>query len=459
MRSILLLLCISFTLFAKDIHVSTYNVENLFDGYDNGHEYRDFRVKSRKWSKKLANTKLNHTIKAIKSIDADIIALQEIENRSILKILAKKTNFKYFAFSKPSGSPVGVAVVSNYPILSKKSIYAGIKKTRDFLHVVVDIGGEKLGLWVVHFPTQKYPHHKRLKVAKTLKKAIYSSKEKDFLILGDFNTKISPKSILQKTFGTLIDKKNLYDPWNEIGYKNRYSQSFFGKKSALDRIIISEGLLDNRGLEYKNNSFTVIKNSLLSDKKSNPIRWKNRNRLGYSDHFPIMLTISTTPNQLITPKAISINEIYNLKDGRVNIKLDKAVVIYKNRHGAILSQKGRGVYVYGANLSLKYSYMYDLGVTNIAKYKGSKEITSLHVIKDYGKISSTNGYYLSAKNIKHAKPNDVIKNISGEYKNGYLYTKYGKIKLYSKEKLKKYLNLKMVRVGRYNGELELIMEK
>lgn len=467
MRLIFLLLCISFSLYAKDIRISTYNVENLFDGVNNGNEYRDFKVGKYGWNKKMADIKLQHTIKAIKSINADIIALQEIENNSLLKVLAKKTNFKYYTFTKPFGSPVGVGVLSNYPILSKKAIKPGIEKMRDFLHVSIKIDENKLGLWIVHFPTQKYPYKKRLKVAKTLKKAVENSKEKDFLLLGDFNTKLSSKSILQKTFGSFGNNKNYYDPWTSISYKNRYSQVFYGRKSALDRIIIGKGLFDDIGLEYKNNSFKVIKNNFLSNKKGYPNRWKMKGKnskrhqgVGYSDHFPIMLTLSTKPNEKKVSKIYDIDRLYKLKAGKVNLRVEKAVVIYKNKYGVILSQKGRGIYVFKAGFDLKYGYMYDLEIKNIADYKGLREITSLHVKKDYGKVDNLDGYFIKEKNLKKARANDVIKSIKGSYEKGYLKTKYGKIKVYVKDKkrLKKFLNLKEVRVGLYKGQVELILE-
>lgn len=459
------------SIFAKDINVATYNVENLFDGVNEGSEYKDYRVSRYGWNKNMANIKFDHTIKAIRLIKADIIALQEIENQNLLTRMAKKLGYRYFAFTKPIGSPVGVGVLSKYPIIDKESIKPGIDKMRDFLHVVVDIKGKHLGLWVVHFPTQKYPLSKRLKVAKTLKRAVEKSNDKEFLLLGDFNTKISSNSILQRTFGALNDKKGYYDPWFSLSFSNRYSQVFYGRKSALDRIILNEGMFDKKGLEYKKNSFKVIKSDFLSDEKGYPNRWKMRGKHskkrhqgeGYSDHFPVMLTITTNPQKNIEPKNMSIDNLYEQKNGNCDIKIQKATVIYKKRDGLILSQKSRGIYVYRAGFNLKIGHQYDLIVKSIKEYKGLKEITSLEILKDYGKINNLKDYYLSPIKLKNAKISDVIKNISGIYKKGYLLTENGKISLFFRDKQRvkdgDFLDITMIRVGIFKDKLQLIWEK
>lgn len=470
MRHVLLLLIIFISVWAKDVRVASYNVENLFDGISQGSEYRDFRAKSYGWTKEMANIKFNNTIKAIKLINADIIGVQEVENRTLLKRLADKLKFKYFAFTKPHGSPVGVGILSKYPILSKQAVKSGIKKMRDFLHVNVNIDGKKLGIWIVHFPTQKYPFSKRIKVAKALKKSVEKSNVKEFILLGDFNTKISSKSILQKTFGSLNDKKGYYDPWFSLSFSNRYSQVFYGRKSALDRMILSESMFDGKGLEYKRDSFRVVREDFLSDKKGYPNRWKMKGKnhkkhqgRGYSDHFPILLTISTNPKPSPKLEKMSIDNLYSQKLGKCDIKIQNAVVIYKKRGGVILSQKSRGIYVYKAGFNLNIGHKYDLVVKDIKDYKGLREVTSLEILNDYGKIRDLNGYYLSEKKVKNAKINDVIKNIKGTYKNGYLFTSHGKIKLFFRDKKHvkngKILELNGVRVGVYRGDLQLIVER
>ncbi len=457
MIRIFLLLFLAVFCLAKDISVATYNVENLFDDKNNGHEYKDYKISKFGWNKQKARKKFENTIKAIKFINADIIALQEVENKALVQKMAQKLNYKYFAFSKPLNSPFGLGVMSKYKIISQQSIYAGIKKTRDFLNVVVSVDDKKLGLWIVHFPTQKYGKQKRLKVAHVLKQAILNSKQKEYLILGDFNTKISNNSILAQTFGSLSNKQNYYDPWLSLPHHERYSHKFFNHKSALDRIILSKNMFDNRNFEYKNGSFKVVK-GFLANFKGEPNRWNKTD--GYSDHFPILLTLSLDKANFHTTKKqkeLSIDKLYELDYGSHEVLIKDAVVIYKSKNGIILSQKGRGIYAYRCGYSLKKGYSYDILVKNLMEYRGLREISELELIKENKKVQNLSSYFSSLNDFD---ANSVISSISGVYKNNFLYTNNGKIRLYSKKRLKEgSLKLKQVRVGLFKGDLELVVEE
>lgn len=47
-------------------------------------------------------------LNVIKEINADIIALQEVENYSVLENLAKSLDYQFYSFAKPKGSPFGL---------------------------------------------------------------------------------------------------------------------------------------------------------------------------------------------------------------------------------------------------------------------------------------------------------------------------------------------------------------
>lgn len=458
MRLIFLLLCTSLWLFAKTINIASYNVENLFDGVNDGTEYKDYKLNSKTWNKKTAKLKYSHTLKAIKSIKADIIALQEIENLNLMKKLANDLGYEYFAFSKQQKAPVGIGLLSKYKIINQRQIYAGIDKTRNFLHVDVKIQDEIISFFVVHFPTLKYSISKRQKVANTLKNAVDKLKNKNIILLGDFNTPISNNSILARSFGDLNDKVGFFDPWTNVPYTNRYSHAFYGKKSAIDRILLSESFFDLSGFEYVKNSFKVVKNDFLSDFKGNPNRWKGKQH-GYSDHFPIMLSISD--NKIINKsiKNISIDDIYSMKNGQVEFSLKDAVVIYKSKYGVILSQGKRGIFLHEKNSNLLLNHKYDIRVNSINEYKNIKQINAYDILKKHS-FTDTNKYYIDEQDILHVKVNDVVKSVSGEVENGFIRTKYGDINIFNlgKLKLNKYETFLHVRVGVYKGKMQLILE-
>ena len=61
--------------------IATYNIENLFDLKKNGHEYNEYIPNTKSnWNRKNYKIKLNNLSKVITEIDADILALQEIES-------------------------------------------------------------------------------------------------------------------------------------------------------------------------------------------------------------------------------------------------------------------------------------------------------------------------------------------------------------------------------------------
>lgn len=470
MRYILALCFISVWIFAKDVNVATYNVENLFDGVNQGSEYRDFRLGKHGWSKDVARQKLNNTIKAIKLIDADILALQEVENEAILKRLAQKTGFKYSAFTKPNRSPIGVGVMSKYPIKKVKNFKSGVEKTRDFLYTKIEIGQNTLGLWVVHFPTQKYPLSQRKRVANHLKKAVNSQNDTEYIIAGDFNTPIKPHSILQQSFGSFGIGKDLYDPWLSLSSDIRWSHSFFGRKSAIDRMLLSKGLFDGKKLDFKNNSFRVVKKDFLINHKGEPNRWQMRGKRGnkkhigegYSDHLPLVLTLTTEPQKQNT-QTVNIDTLFKMPAGKTDVKLEKAVVIYKNKLGVILSQNGRGIYLHKPGFELKKFYMYDVAVKGLKDYQKRREIASIEVLKEYKKVKNIEPYYQKMKNFKYAREGDVIDEVKGVVRGRYLSGSYGKIPLFVRDKKVisdgETLHLKGVRVGKFGNKLELIIEE
>lgn len=484
MRYILIILSFLVCLNAKDVKVATYNVENLFDAYVQGSEYPDFKPGHNGWDKKMANIKLKNTAKAIKLIDADIIGLQEIENRAILKKLASLTNYPYISFTKPYGSPVGVGVMSKYPIKSEKTVASGIKKTRDFLHANIDIDGNILSLWVVHFPTMKYARSKRLKVAKNLKRAIEKSGDREVLAVGDFNTNISNGSILRDAFGSLNSKNSYYDPWNGVLKSQRYSEVYRGHKGALDRMIMSQGMFDGRGLEFKKGSFRAVKRSFLSTSRGYPNRWKTSRRrhqgAGYSDHFPLVLSlnisnIKQTANAYIKPKLsqpipkvqiekniATIGELFKLPLGDTNSVLKNVKVVYKNsKNDVIFSQNKDGIYVYKPPYNLNKGDTLDILVTKIGEYRGMREIMDFKILKRYPKTTNLQKYMKDISNLNNLRAGDVIRSVDGELKGKFLYTKYGKIKLYDTTKSLRNSHVKLheVRVGLYRGKNELVVEE
>ena len=118
MLKLLLFLTFAINIYAKNFTIASYNVENLFDLKKQNSEYKEFIPNTAsKWNAKKFNIKINNIVKVIKDIDADIIGLQEIENRNIMQVLLRKLpDYKYSSFVKYPKSSVGIGFLSKVKI-------------------------------------------------------------------------------------------------------------------------------------------------------------------------------------------------------------------------------------------------------------------------------------------------------------------------------------------------------
>lgn len=287
MRKILILLfMISSCLFSQTIKIATYNVENLFDGQNNGNEYKDFKVGKSSWNEQSYIEKLSRIKDVILKIDADIIALQEIENESVLKKLTEQTPYKFIKFKTTKNAPVGLGVISKMDII--KVEYFSIKdiKTRDILKATFKAeNGRKFSIFINHFPAYKNGIEAQKKAHNALSKALEGTSYS--IALGDFNTPFGKNSILNPI--EINQKyKNL---WREIEPKDRYSFAGYSKKRAIDHVLLSSEFMDkNSDLVYVCKSFYVFKDGLVDEKGYS--KMQNDNSL-YSDHLPLVFEIST----------------------------------------------------------------------------------------------------------------------------------------------------------------------
>ena len=109
---------------AQDLKIASYNVENFFDlSYDKT-EYDEYIPNNKSlWNQRNFNIKLENIIKVIEDLDADIIALQEIENENVIKLLKEKLpQYKYYTFSKYDTSSVGLGFLSKVKIIESKNL-------------------------------------------------------------------------------------------------------------------------------------------------------------------------------------------------------------------------------------------------------------------------------------------------------------------------------------------------
>jgi len=470
-----LLFILPLLLWTKPFKIATYNVENLFDASFQGTEYEEYIPGKHNWNRRMVEIKLNHTAEVICDLDADILGLQEIENKHIFKQLIKKLEkvgckYRYHAITSKKGASIQVALLSRFPIKKQKDIQVSFSpRVRNILEVEVDVGGHGLTLFVNHWKSKAYKGYesKRIKYAKALQARIARlAPSKEYIILGDFNSDYNAyltlseknndtqgKTGFSDVLKTKVEEHQIlkaqlgqhYTLWKELEIEDRWSHKFYGKKSSLDQIVLPQKLFDGRGVDYVNNSFKVYKADYLFTKRGYINRWRYKNgkhmAKGYSDHLPVFAYFDTKPyrvdkNQNIFQeiKKKMIEYFYSLESIEGQIRLEDVVVVLKRGRNAVVKQSpsGRGIMLYGCAEELKEGHKYDLLVEAIKTYYGLKEITHAYVLKDKGEVSPR-PYTHTMEDTKWIQ-NEVIKEIRGIYKNRYLYISDKKIPIYFKKK-------------------------
>ncbi|PIF04796.1 MAG: endonuclease [Arcobacter sp.] len=488
-----------------DFKVASYNVENFFDLHYDKTEYKEYIPNTKYWNHRTYNTKLQNISKVIKDLDADILALQEIESKIVLQALLKKNKkYRYSAFYKNKNSTVGLALLSRYKIISYSTIKVDKydKYSRNILKVNLKIENKPLTIYVNHWRSKKAKESKRIIYAMALKKEIDKYPNTDYIILGDLNSNYNEYETfkydkkLNNTFGitginqilntsqngNLIRKNNLknttqvhYNTWFELQKNERFSTKFRNSNNTPDHIILSTALFDNKNISYINNSFNVFKPKYLF-KKGKIYRWNRFTKNGYSDHLPIFASFSTKQQQydflkkqnISTKKENTISYLYD-KEQISNYKLSDVTIIYKSNNIAIIKKTNndKAIMIYKPPLKLKVGFIYDFIVQEIDTYNGLKEIKKISNIVQKQKNSHFKDLYLDGSTIdlKDEKYlNNIVYNIKGVYKKRYLYFKNKRIRVYFKKGIKipkdgKKISISSGHLSIYKSSMQIMLHR
>jgi len=310
------------------MRIASYNIENLFDLKIDGSEYHEYIPNtSWKWNRTNYRKKLKNISKVIHDMECDIISIQEIESRTALKDLQKELKkkgsyFPYISITSKKKTSVQVALLSKFPILYTKELsVTSSRKYRNILENKIKIGSQNLYIFSNHWKAKSGAESQRIISAKVLRKRLRSlGYHQQIVLLGDFNSHYEEYILFKRkrkhnnTNGmtginhilqTITDNKPTtlsslstcktcsYNLWYEIDKKRRWTHKYRSSKEALDSIIITKGLSDQRGIEYIKNSFNRFDPDYLF-KRNSPYRWqrsrkypKHHTGKGYSDHLPI----------------------------------------------------------------------------------------------------------------------------------------------------------------------------
>ncbi|MCX6282135.1 MAG: endonuclease/exonuclease/phosphatase family protein [Bacteroidetes bacterium] len=315
----------------QTVRVTFWNVENLYDTYDDTTRLDDEFTSGgvMRWNYKRFHLKLNHIAKTILALGQweppAVIGLCEVENRFVMNRLIYDTPLKPYGYrmihhESPDLRGIDVALLfrpSVFRVLCSKPFKISFPfdtsaRTREILLIVGQVyDRDTLNILVNHWPSRRGGYSesqpRRDFVAGVLKRITDSLFEKHpgkkILVMGDFNDEPSSASIRDilhsvppDSSGDPRDLINLMYPWTGRLGSHRYK----GVWALLDQFMISKSLLrPTSGLRYVKGSVCIFRGSFLlkEDLKyfgDKPFRTYNGLRYegGFSDHLPVYLDLS-----------------------------------------------------------------------------------------------------------------------------------------------------------------------
>lgn len=300
-----------------------WNVENLFDLVDNPEKNDgEFALGGRKnCTQDILDIKLTNLSEVLSEINADVIGLCEVENRQVCEWLNEVytgRDYSIVHYESPDNrgidnmlfyDPNVFTVLDSYPI---SVIFRDGKPTRDILYVKGEFSREIIHIYINHWPSnyggreQAIP--RRARTAAVLREHIDTilSKDRDaeILLMGDLNENPTETAVQDILFSTINPESaekgeliNLMGPF--IGKPKVGTYVWRNEDSFLDQVIISQGLIDSKGLSIISGSTSIHDKPKYRQQEGKyahyPFRFWAGDKLlgGYSDHLAVSVEITT----------------------------------------------------------------------------------------------------------------------------------------------------------------------
>ena len=299
---------------AESLRVVSYNVENLFHPkhdtvcidsttFIEKDDYEWTPDGERRWSYTRYYRKVENIARVLTNIGewdgVDIVGLQEVENALCVKRLCytlRPGEYDFVHYESPDPRGIDVALIykkSRVDTLRTKNLTPtlsqgeGVVFTRDILYVCAQVDKkDTLHLFVCHLPSQRggaaESEWKRTAVKEILQRSIDSvyalHPAAKIIVMGDMNSE---------------PKEDLDGLRNRMVVESHGTHKYQGRWSCLDQFYTSPALDSLSRAEIYNAAWIQEPDEKYLDLK--PKRTYNGFRYqkdGFSDHLPIVLTVS-----------------------------------------------------------------------------------------------------------------------------------------------------------------------
>ena len=304
--------------------IAFYNLENLFDTRNDPHKLDDdFTPKGfKKWTPNRYRRKIKKLSKTISRLGGKtskhppvLAGLAELENKLVIREMLRtkylrKMGYKFVHYDSPDERGIDTALIyhpKHFSIISSENIPLLVKNpdgqrdaTRDILYVLGELHGERIHVFVNHWPSRRdgatETAYKRIKAAETIHKKMEKIEEGEktpnYMIMGDFNDGPFDPSIK-----TLLSKGDLYNPMEKLIGEDRGSANYKQRWSLFDQIILSNTFFNKGAMHHSFAHANIFDDHLLKEwhgrYKGNPFRtYVGKKYLGgHSDHFPVYVQL------------------------------------------------------------------------------------------------------------------------------------------------------------------------
>jgi endonuclease/exonuclease/phosphatase family metal-dependent hydrolase len=299
-----------------------WNVENLFDDQEDDRLQGVDREFDHWFATEpsILKLKLSHLSEALTEMNGrrgpDIIALAEVESLHAAELLRDAMNsrlqdpslhYTHVLFKDPKGGRhISTTIITRLPVKPDRTQLHGHRLR--ILEGHIQVNGHDLVVLATHWTSRLTDKTgaQRAKYADQIYgvyNAMYHSNEQvDLLIAGDFNDPPDSPSVAEHLHAS-ADIEAFHYGGNKPLLLDLFARPVFshlgtiygeGKWSIFDQIVVSPGLLDNKGWSCDPATAQIV-NSLYraGDKRHLPWRFGNSHAKdhGYSDHFPVTVRL------------------------------------------------------------------------------------------------------------------------------------------------------------------------
>lgn len=292
--------------------IASWNVQTLFDDIEDGDEFSPF-TRHEGYNSTKYHQRLERIRNVVKShLDADIIFFQEVESNKVLEDLLdeslRRRGYIYYGIAQEY-NPISVGFISKINPVSTSLHHVGGQ--RFILRAEFLVRGRQLVVYCLHAKSNLGEAEENRKDRKEYASLLNSLASDDahspVIILGDFNCSVvldasdmltlcSPytsseivamDSLPLVALAEDLDDLSFHDPFLDpstvLGAQGTYYYS--GRFHDYDRILYNRSFAEVWG----DSSFEIVSATAING--IYPYEYDMETGLGYSDHFPVKLTM------------------------------------------------------------------------------------------------------------------------------------------------------------------------